>query len=92
MTEIVKNHVSDVSLRSLWRNLDWNRPVCWSIASGGRNQLLFLQFLGCFFLTTSLQQQKMSMFISLLTLAIRINDTSEFWELFEATMDKCTMR
>jgi hypothetical protein len=28
---IVKNHVNDISLYSLWRNLDWNWPVCWII-------------------------------------------------------------
>jgi hypothetical protein len=33
----------------------------------------------------------MSMYVSLFTLAIYVNDTSEFWELSEATMDKCTM-
>jgi len=52
-----------------------------------RNQLLVLQFLGCFLLTTSLRQQRMSLYISLFKLAVHINDTSEFQELFEATTD-----
>jgi len=35
--------------------------------------------------------KRMSMYISLFTVAIHVNDNSEFQELFEATMDKCTM-
>jgi len=66
---------------------DW----CPGALSWRRNQLLVLQFLGCFLLITSLRQQRMSVYISLVTLAIHINDTSEFRELSEATMDKCTM-
>jgi hypothetical protein len=42
-------------------------------------------FWGAFPLTASLRLQMMSMYIYLFTIAISVNYSSEFWELFEDT-------
>jgi hypothetical protein len=47
---------------------------------------LFLHFSGCFLLTASLRRRRKSVYISLFTVAIPVNYTSEFQELLEATM------
>jgi len=46
---------------------------------------VFLYFLGRFLLTSSLRKQMMSEYFFLLPVAISINFTNEFWEIFEAT-------
>jgi hypothetical protein len=51
-----------------------------------RNQMLGLIISGRFFLTESLRRRRMSMYIPLLTVAIPVNYTSEFREIFEAAM------
>ena len=48
-----------------------------------RNQMLVLRFSGRFLLTTSLRRRRISLYISLITVAIPANYTSKFWELFE---------
>ena len=53
------------------------------------NQLSILHFSGCLLLTTSLRRRRTSMYISIYTLAIPINYTSEFWELLEVTANTC---
>ena len=50
-----------------------------------RNQTLVLQFSGRFLLTTSLRRRRISLYISLFTVAVPAKYTSKFWELFEAT-------
>ena len=45
--------------------------------------LLVLHFLGRLLLTSSLRRQRMSMYISLLTVTIHVNSTSEFRELLK---------
>jgi hypothetical protein len=44
----------------------------------------FSIFGGCFLLTASIRQQRMSLYISLFTVAISVNYTSKLWELSEA--------
>jgi hypothetical protein len=52
-------------------------------------QLLVLHLWECFLLTASLGQWRMSLYISLFTVAIPLNYTIEFQELFEATLCVC---
>jgi len=49
-----------------------------------RSQLLVLDYSGRYRLTASLRRRKMSVYISSFTVAIPVNYTSEFRELFEA--------
>jgi len=59
---------------------------CHGALSRTRNQLLVLHFLGRFLLTASLRRRKMSLYINFASATIPVNYSSEFLELFEATM------
>jgi hypothetical protein len=50
-----------------------------------RNQLFVLHISGRFLLAASLRRRSMSMYISLFTVAIPVNYTSELQELFKVT-------
>ena len=58
---------------------------CVVALSWRRNQMLVLHFLWCVLLNTTLRLRRMSMYISLFTVAIPVNFTSKFREMFEAT-------
>ena len=59
---------------------------CVGALSWRRYQLLVLHFLGHFLVTASLRHWRMLMCISVFKVAIPVNYTSKFGELFEATM------
>jgi hypothetical protein len=59
---------------------------CAGALSSRRYQLLFLYVSGLFLLKTSLRRWRMSMYIFLFTEATAVNYTSQFQELFKATM------
>ena len=57
------------------------RPVVMRV----NEELLVLHFSGRFLLTASLGRWRISMSLSLFTVAIPVNYNAEFWELFEDT-------
>jgi hypothetical protein len=59
---------------------------CVGALSWRRNQMLVSHFSGRFLLTASQRRRRMSKYISLFTVAIPVNYTSEFRELLEATV------
>jgi hypothetical protein len=58
---------------------------CDGALSWRRNQLLVLRFSGRFLLTASLRGRRVSIYISLFTIVISLNYTSEFLKYFEDT-------
>ena len=58
---------------------------CAGALSWNRNQLLNSHFPGRFLLTASLRRRRMSMYISVIIVAVTVNYASEFRERFEAT-------
>ena len=67
---------------SLLRILDQNRPVSWNIVVKEKSTV-GCPFFEAFPLTTSLRRRRMSMYVSLFTVAVPLNYASEFWELFK---------
>jgi len=63
---------------------DHNRPVCWSIVVKEK-PTVGSPFLERFLLTAFLRRRRISVYISLFTVTIPVNYTSEFRERFEAT-------
>ena len=64
--------------------LDQHRPVCWSIVEEQPTvgSPLFERFLQ----TAPLKRRRMSVYVSLYTVAIPVNLTGEYREVFEANM------
>jgi len=59
---------------------------CAGAFSRSRNQMLVLHFLGRFLLSASLKRRRISLYINFPSAAIPVNYSSEFLEIFEATM------
>jgi len=76
---------------SLLRNL-WPKPtgVLEHYSKGDTNFWFYLS--GRFLLTASLRRRRMSMYISLLTVAISVNYTSDSWVIFEASTYNWSIR
>jgi len=79
-----QNYAPVLSHCSLLRN-PLTKPTCAGALSWRRNQLLVFHFGGRFLQTASLGRWRMSMYISLFTVAIPVHFTDDFREPFEAT-------